>query len=96
MKQSLKNTVGFLIWILSVGLCVSGLTVFGQDVAFPNFGFGEAIADVFSKLRFFWICYVSAIALYKKYGFEVTDRGPVTEHPLFYYTGDMLLMTCAV
>ena len=37
-----------------------------------------------------------AVALYEKHGFTVTGRCPVTQHPLLYFTGDMLLMTRAV
>jgi ribosomal protein S18 acetylase RimI-like enzyme len=36
-----------------------------------------------------------AVALYRKHKFKVANRWLVTEHPLLYYSGDMLLMTCA-
>ena len=39
---------------------------------------------------------ITAVALYKKHGFKVVDRHLVTQHPLLYHPGDMILMTCAV
>ena len=52
-------------------------------------GFAECSLFVFAEN-------VGAIALYEKHGFKEAARTPVTEHPLLYYTGDMLLMTCVV
>jgi ribosomal protein S18 acetylase RimI-like enzyme len=52
-------------------------------------GFRECSLYVFAEN-------VGAVALYKKHGFKEAGRYPVTEHPLLYCTGDMLLMTCAV
>ena len=52
-------------------------------------GFAECSLYVFAEN-------VGAVALYEKHGFKETGRGPVTEHPLLYYTGDSLLMTCGV
>jgi ribosomal protein S18 acetylase RimI-like enzyme len=52
-------------------------------------GFRECSLYVFAEN-------VGAVALYKKHGFKEAGRCPVTEHPLLYCTGDMLLMTCAV
>ncbi len=37
-----------------------------------------------------------AVALYRKYGFREAGRYTFMKHPLMYYTGDMLLMTCEV
>jgi ribosomal protein S18 acetylase RimI-like enzyme len=54
-----------------------------------NEGFAECSLYVFAENT-------SAVALYKKYGFKVANRYRITEHPLLYYSGDTLLMTCAV
>ena len=62
-----------------------------------SLGLGHAREKGFAKCSLYVFAEnVGAIALYKKYGFKETDRGPVTEHPLFYNTGDMVLMTCVV
>ena len=52
-------------------------------------GFAECSLHVFAEN-------VAAVALYKKHGFKVANHHPVTQHPLLYYSGDMLLMICAV
>jgi len=52
-------------------------------------GFAECSLYVFAEN-------VRAVALYKKHGFKEAGRCPVTQHPLLYCPGDMLLMTCAV
>jgi ribosomal protein S18 acetylase RimI-like enzyme len=52
-------------------------------------GFGECSLHVFAEN-------VAAVRLYEKFGFKEAGRYAVAEHPLFYHTGDMLLMTCAV
>jgi ribosomal protein S18 acetylase RimI-like enzyme len=52
-------------------------------------GFAECSLYVFAEN-------VRAVAFYKKHGFKEAGRYPVTEHPLLYFTGDTLLMTCAV
>lgn len=52
-------------------------------------GFAECSLYVFAEN-------VRAVALYKKHGFKEAGRYSVTEHPLLYNTGDMLLMTCVV
>ncbi len=52
-------------------------------------GFAECSLYVFAEN-------VGAVALYKKHGFKEVGRYTVTEHPLLYFTGDMLLMTCVV
>lgn len=54
-----------------------------------NEGFAECSLHVFAENA-------PAVALYKKYNFKVTNRYLPTEHPLLYYSGDALLMTCAV
>ncbi len=52
-------------------------------------GFAECSLYVFAEN-------VGAVEFYKKHGFKEAARHPVTEHPLLYYTGDALLMTCVV
>ena len=52
-------------------------------------GFAECSLYVFAEN-------VRAVALYKKHGFKEAGRYSVTEHPLLYHPGDMLLMTCVV
>ena len=52
-------------------------------------GFAECSLYVFAEN-------VGAVALYEKHDFKEAARASVTEHPLLYYTGDMLLMTRAV
>ena len=52
-------------------------------------GFAECSLYVFAEN-------VGAVAFYNKDGFKEAGRYTVTEHPLLYFSGDMLLMTCAV
>ena len=52
-------------------------------------GFAECSLHVFAEND-------AAVALYKKHGFKEAGRHLVTQHPLLYYSGDMLLMICAV
>lgn len=37
-----------------------------------------------------------AISLYEKHGYVVAGRSPLHPHPRFVYSGDVLLMTCAI
>ncbi len=66
----------------------STLLSLGLQHAAEN-GFGECSLHVFAEN-------VAAVTLYEKYGFKEAGRYPVTQHPLFYHPGDIILMTCAV
>jgi ribosomal protein S18 acetylase RimI-like enzyme len=57
----------------------------------------QAIAQGFSKLSLYVFAENSAaMALYRKHGYLVQGRSRLIPHPRLRYTGDVLLMTCAI
>lgn len=62
-----------------------------------SLGFKQARDEEFAECCLYVFAgNVAAVTLYKKHGFKVVNRHRVTQHPLLYYPGDMLLMTCTV
>ena len=82
---------------------IHAITVFPE---FTRRGVGSILLDLvrehaitrnFSELSLYVFAENSgAISLYKKHGYQEMARSTLVPHPKFIYSGDVLLMTCAI